>query len=360
MSNDESGKQVNNMADSTNQVQNKPGDSASSEDYIKIPRAGDLDARIKNTDWPVRFQCVVPFPSFNYKAENSFLEQLQLYIGQRMLSRSPDEDEQSSSEYIDGFDHSNDGNCFEMTPTNRVYQKPPLELLKTSSYMYYQQVVVYLRIHADGRTILYAKYKTGMNGDLREACHDGIILSQASEVDKISSYLKKLVTCLFGDFELAVEYDWIITVINAHHMPSVELSPGAKDGDLVEFITESGQLGSFAETEWPVIASSLPVGKGGIRSKHEKHGPLYFEHLDVRKHADGRFLVHAYQRFSPNTIKELGDDDHIFDVFLMSRGSVVPKQEDLYSSISDLAKRMGYSPETVSSCVRLLPGEDLI
>lgn len=401
MSNEEAGKPVNSMEDLTKQLQDNTGDSASSGSgriisltlppvppvearisgetlvkqpessvplpagYVRIPIAGRLPVRVKDSDWPIRYQCVIPFrqraslkePDHDY----SFFGFLHGHIAdkiQNIVYLSPDGWYQPDRCQSEWCEPEWCGPEVKITPPSCAILRPRnTDDQKTKSGFCYKEAFVFLRCHQDGRAILYATYKqSGVEFPL-----EGVILSPESGYDEIFDCFKALLSgsCLAAFWML--EYDWIATLMNASRKPVEQLSPDANSKDCVEFINENGRMVSFSKTEWPVVASSS-LGKGEISTNMagEDPGVFYYERLDVHKHVDGRMVVHAYQEYNSSTRANLQEDGHIFDIFLMSRGMVVPMQADLYAAIQQIVKRIGFAPDTGAMCINALPGEDLL
>ena len=222
---------------------------------------------------------------------------------------------------------------------------------------------VLIRKHADGRSLIYGMRKKYR--DVQQTLSDelgGELVADENEfIESLNRCTRKFIdSCGFCYLEA---YQCLIEECLSKLTPQCidEESPQKSDTGVI--ILDKGQPVKISNAVWPLLSEAKePFYFQSIeprqnpedgRIEHEViHLPFGHERLVVRQHATGKTLVYGYTRYDLPWAAQ-------FNIFNPRGGEVLPAGADVAPVVKRIGTTLGLHADTIRACINGLPTQNL-
>ncbi|MDD4019815.1 MAG: hypothetical protein PHV28_17945 [Kiritimatiellae bacterium] len=292
---------------------------------IKIHLTAHPPVRVRESDWPILAQAVMPL----YRIDPRQTE-LNLFNAVKASLEAPEE-----------INDDDPGNVW-------PEQVPYVHILC--------RVQLTVRRHADGRILLYGLRRTpdAQENSLADELGGELLASDKALKDALMKNANVFIAMCGGCCEDAPRK---LAEAVLSQLPPKNLDiDGTAKADSGVIVLNGGTPVQLSRTEWPLIAEAkTPLIYAPFSCQGEWDGctqPYGYERLAVRQRHDGEAVVYGELLYEDEWAAQ-------FNMFNPRGGELVSAGKDLAAAIKRVGTELGLCDETIRACVNGLPAQDL-
>ena len=299
--------------------------SAPADGRIAIRLTGRPPVRVRESDWPILAQAVMPL----YRIDPRTAE---LNLVDAILAS------------LEAPEEINDEDPDNVWQEKDCYVHVPYSVLLT------------VRRHADGRVLLYG-LRTKIDAkesNLADELGGELLVSDKALKGALMKNAKAFIDMCGGGCADAPQK--LAEACLAQLPPQNLDDDGMAKADSGMIVLNGGAPVQLSQGEWPLIAETKrPLIYRPFCCQGEWDGctqPYGYERLAVRQHHDGKAIVYGLLHYEDAWAAQ-------FNIFNPCGGEIVSSGTDLAVAISRVGAALGLSDETIRACVNALPAQDL-
>ena len=217
------------------------------------------------------------------------------------------------------------------------------------------RVQLTVRRHADGRILLYGlriKKETQENS-LADELGGELLISDKALKDALMENAKAFISMCGGGCEDAPQK--LVEEILSQLPPKNVDSDGTVKADSGVIVLHGGAPIQLSRTEWPLIAEAKTPLMYTLLGRPDPDDWTYvygYERLAVRQRHDGDAVVYGERLYQNEWAAQ-------FNFFNPRGGEIVSAGKNLAAAILRVGTALGLCDETIRACVNALPAQDL-